>query len=376
LSDSLLFQVVPTYWPRRTGMFWWENFSAAEVRQEFDLAATLGFSQLGLKLIWTNFQSAASGLAASAMRALERTLQEAADSGLSVQITLLPFKIGALLWLPSWALVAGVDSNAAVLSGHHLSRWQARNLFADPGLREAQVRLVNEVTSEFGQHPAISSWVLADRVTTAVEPSSASELGDWLAVLADGLASSARERPVFYGLSASDLIRSTALSTAGISELGLGLQVATDWQPEWAYADLGIWVGFLAAYAGRLTGFPAGIALEVAAGSAKWDTTGARAEQIGSALRESGASFCALPTLFSLSPAAVRALPPQDRLAFRSGLIGQEDVATSDAQGWIDLAKERLPIAPIPEALSDVDPELRLRNPEQVARECYVSFTL
>jgi hypothetical protein len=357
-------------------MFWWENFSAEEVRQDFDLAATIGISELGLKLIWTNFQSSASGVASPAMRALERTLQEAADRGLSVQITLLPIKIGELLWLPSWALAAGVDANAAILSGHHLSRGQAKNLFADPGLREAQVRLVSEVTGEFGKHPAISSWILADGVTAAVEPSNASEFGDWLAILVDVLASSARERPVFYGLLASDLIRSTAVNTASISELGLGLQVETNWQPEWAHADLEIWLGFLAAYGGRLTGIPAGIALEVAAGSSELDTTGVSAEKIGAALHESGASFCALPTLFSLSPAAVRALPPRDRHAFASGLIGLEGAPASNAGAWIDLAQEHLPLAPIPEALPDVDPELRSRDPEQVARECYVSFTV
>ena len=40
------------YWPRRKAMYWWSNFDAAEVREEFAIIKDLGMSLVRIFLLW------------------------------------------------------------------------------------------------------------------------------------------------------------------------------------------------------------------------------------------------------------------------------------------------------------------------------------
>src|SRR5260370_17787851 len=46
------------YWPRRKAMYWWSQFDAGEVRDEFALIRELGLTLVRIFLLWDDFQPA------------------------------------------------------------------------------------------------------------------------------------------------------------------------------------------------------------------------------------------------------------------------------------------------------------------------------
>ena len=44
------------YWPRRKAMYWWNNFDASEVREEFSVIREIGLKVVRLFLLWDDFQ--------------------------------------------------------------------------------------------------------------------------------------------------------------------------------------------------------------------------------------------------------------------------------------------------------------------------------
>ena len=55
-SDPFVLGV--NYWPRRKAMYWWSNFDAGEVREEFATIRELGMSLVRIFLLWDDFQPA------------------------------------------------------------------------------------------------------------------------------------------------------------------------------------------------------------------------------------------------------------------------------------------------------------------------------
>jgi len=371
LTEAAAFEIVPTYWPARTGIFWWENFSLEEVRRDFDSAFSLGLSTLSVSLSWSYFQPAGRGVAAGAMRMLEATLKAAEDAGLHVKISLLPVEVGSFLWLPNWALTPGSLGQRRVLSGHHLSSRNARNLYQDNTLRDAQARLIREITSEFGSHPAVAGWLLADCMTAALEPDSAAVFRDWLGLIVDSVGQDARLRSLRCGFSVRDLILSTRIDLHALTGLGIGAQIAAKWKPIWAPDSDAAWLSFLAAFAGRTSGSLAAIAL-----SGARDGDVPAAESAGAAVRDGGAASCCLPTLFELSREAIVALPQDSRNTFALALLSSSGLPTPHGEAWLGLARSKPAVRTMPDHMPEVDPELRLRDPEGVAREAFAAFNL
>ena len=44
------------YWPRCKAMYWWSNFDAGEVREEFAVIKDLGLKVVRIFLLWDDFQ--------------------------------------------------------------------------------------------------------------------------------------------------------------------------------------------------------------------------------------------------------------------------------------------------------------------------------
>ncbi len=44
------------YWPRRKAMYWWNNFDAGEVREEFSVIREIGLKVVRIFLLWDDFQ--------------------------------------------------------------------------------------------------------------------------------------------------------------------------------------------------------------------------------------------------------------------------------------------------------------------------------
>ena len=83
MSDPFVLGV--NYWPRRKAMYWWNNFDAGEVREEFSLICELGLNIVRIFLLWDDFQPEPDKVALDAMKHLITVADIAADNGLGLR---------------------------------------------------------------------------------------------------------------------------------------------------------------------------------------------------------------------------------------------------------------------------------------------------
>lgn len=249
------FDITIPYWPAAAGVYWWER-PELDVCPEFDAARDGGIEQIGVDLLWNDFQPDRTRVAVGPMRQLERVLQTAWDRHIRVRLTFFPVRIGPMVWLPSWTLQPGTNASGRVVSGHHLHSMLACNLFADQRMIEAEERLVREVIGAFADHPAITGWVLGRGLSSASPVGDARIFGQWIGALADTARRAGAGQTLWYSLSSLDLVCRGAVAPECATAAQVTVEVVDDWKPDWATVSRPTWAGFLAAYARSIAGAP------------------------------------------------------------------------------------------------------------------------
>ncbi len=69
------------YWPRRKAMYWWSDFDAGEVRDEFAVIHDVGMRLVRLFLLWEDWMPAPDTVNTAALGHLEMVADIAADQG-------------------------------------------------------------------------------------------------------------------------------------------------------------------------------------------------------------------------------------------------------------------------------------------------------
>ena len=77
------------YWPRRKAMYWWADFDAGEVREEFAMVRDLGLTHVRFFLLWESFQPSPDRVDSKALSDLRTVCDVAAGLGLQLQPTFL-----------------------------------------------------------------------------------------------------------------------------------------------------------------------------------------------------------------------------------------------------------------------------------------------
>ena len=72
------------YWPRRKAMYWWSNFDAAEVREEFAIIREIGLNVVRIFLLWDDFQPTPDSVSEERMKDLTTVCDIAAENGLGL----------------------------------------------------------------------------------------------------------------------------------------------------------------------------------------------------------------------------------------------------------------------------------------------------
>ena len=133
------------YWPRRKAMYWWSNFDAGEVREEFSVIAELGLQKVRLFLLWEDFQPTPDQVSPQALANLVQVADIAADSGLELDVTFFTGHMSGPNWAPPW-LLGGPRPNTAwlreIVSGGKLVEGGYRNQFHDPQALAAEELLL------------------------------------------------------------------------------------------------------------------------------------------------------------------------------------------------------------------------------------------
>ncbi|MDP3184179.1 MAG: hypothetical protein Q8M58_02785, partial [Anaerolineales bacterium] len=98
------FMLGVNYWPRRKAMYWWSDFDAGEVREEFSLIKEIGLNVVRLFLLWDDFQPEPDVVSKSALANLITAADIAAENNLGLDVTFFTGHMSGPNWAPRWLL--------------------------------------------------------------------------------------------------------------------------------------------------------------------------------------------------------------------------------------------------------------------------------
>jgi hypothetical protein len=362
-QEQQSFLLPVSYWPQRTGTYWWADFQQEEVVRDFNLAGAAGAALLRLTVPWDVSQPHSERVALTLMRDLETILRVASDTGIHCLLSIATASIFHGPTIPHWFSELTADEQSRPLR-------VMRRLYEDPVVVGATERLVDELTGEFGGHPNTEGWILGDGLVAISPPRSAEHMDEWL----DRVRSMQRVhgKRLWHGVSARDIARQPALRLGALARSGFGALIHVDWKPSWAH-DTGLWSSFLVSYARRLGGLP-----PLMDGSAQYPVPASDAPEekvtgIIGEVRSEGAAGLIWPALFDYDPRL------RNRQPFSSapgelarGLLSTSGGLSEAAVAWLDaMARPALVTSPL---IPDLDEELRARDPEGFMRTVYQEF--
>jgi len=205
------------YWPRRKAMYWWSNFDAGEVREEFSLIKDLGMTVVRLFLLWDDFQPEPDSVDRDALANLIKVADIADENGLGLDITFFTGHMSGPNWSPRW--LAGGDLPPKVhshwlrdvVSNGKLITQGYRNMFHDEVALNAERLLLKSVVSALKDHPAIWMWNLGNEPDLFAWPNSSDEGAAWVKEMAGLIKSIDPNHPVTIGLHGDGLHRDNGL---------------------------------------------------------------------------------------------------------------------------------------------------------------------
>ena len=92
------------YQPRRKAMYWWHEFDAGEVREDFTLIRELGLTKVRVFLLWDDFQPTPDSVSAQRLANLRTVADIATEQGLGLDVTFFTGHMSGPNWPPAWLL--------------------------------------------------------------------------------------------------------------------------------------------------------------------------------------------------------------------------------------------------------------------------------
>jgi len=203
------------YWPRRKAMYWWSNFEAGEVREEFQLIADLGMQVVRIFLLWDDWQPTPDQVSQSGLRHLVQVADIAHACGLKLDVTFFTGHMSGPNWAPGWLC----DTNAPapsphlhqLISGGQTIQGAYRNMFHDPIALAAERLLLSTVVGLLKDHPALWMWNLGNEPDLFAWPQDAEAGRAWAIAMRDLIHSIDPVHPVTCGLHSGSLFEDNGL---------------------------------------------------------------------------------------------------------------------------------------------------------------------
>jgi endo-1,4-beta-mannosidase len=183
VGDPFLLGV--NYWPRNKAMFWWGDFDAGEVREEFAMIRDLGLTHVRLFLLWESFQPTPGGVSTAALRDLRTVCDIAAEVGLKLQPTFFTGHMSGPNWAPDWLIDPNTplrkdERQLVSLNRHVSSKNTIYNVYTEPLAIRAEDLLLRTVCGELRDHPAIWGWSLGNEPDLFCRPPTAADGRRWV----------------------------------------------------------------------------------------------------------------------------------------------------------------------------------------------------
>jgi endo-1,4-beta-mannosidase len=255
------------YWPRRKAMYWWSQFDASEVEDDFSLITSLGLKIVRIFLLWDDFQPEPSSVDRTALANLVRVADIAARHNLGLDVTFFTGHMSGPNWSPRWLLEErdGFPSpyfgfiRQVVSQGKIVPNGNYRNMFSDPVALGAERLLLKTVVRELKDHRAIFLWNLGNEPDLFAWPENHEHGRAWVREMADLIKDIDPNTPVTVGLHSADIEMDTGLRVhESFAETDVAVMHAYPMYTDWVRGPLDPeHVPFMTALAAHLAAKPA-----------------------------------------------------------------------------------------------------------------------
>ena len=205
------------YWPRRKAMYWWSNFDAGEVGEEFSMIKEIGMSVVRLFLLWDDFQPEPDSVSRDALANLIKVADIASENGLGLDVTFFTGHMSGPNWSPRWLLGGDLPPKAHqhwlrdVVSNGKITDKGYRNMFHDEMALSASRLLLKTVVGALKDHRGIWMWNLGNEPDLFAWPNSSDQGAAWVREMTGIIKSIDPHHPVTIGLHGDGLHRDNGL---------------------------------------------------------------------------------------------------------------------------------------------------------------------
>ena len=250
------------YWPRRKAMYWWADFDAGEVRDEFTLIRDLGMTWVRIFLLWEDWQPRPDAVNQQALADLETVADIAADLGLKLDITFFVGHMSGPNWAPAWLLrpdgsLPAPGVRQVVSRGRAVDAGYA-NMFTDVQALDAARLLLRTVVAALHPHPGVGMWNLGNEPDLFAWPTNAAAGRAWVREMTGVIRAIDDAHPITCGLHTANLLQDNGLRVHDVfAETDVAVMHGYPMYIEWARDPLDPeFVPYLCALTAALSGKP------------------------------------------------------------------------------------------------------------------------
>ena len=407
LSSGNDFVLGVNYWPRRKAMYWWDNFDAGEIREEFSVIREIGLKVVRIFLLWDDFQPDPNSVSKEALNHLATVADIAGEKNLGLDVTFFTGHMSGPNWSPRWLLggelpfkggnefIRDIVSQAKpVPQGYY-------NMFHHKEAINAERLLLKTIVGMLKDHKALWMWNLANEPDLFAWPLTSDEGAAWVKQMVDLIKEIDPNHPVTIGLHGDGLHRDNGLRIDKVyKHTDIAVMHSYPMYTKWARKPLDPdFVPFTCALTAALAGKP--ILMEEFGGPTaqpgepshimKWTETNGREREQFMASEEEFAEFISLTIPKLQESGATGAmvwcfadyvpelwdLPPCNNSRHERffGLVRADGSLKPHAKVIRDFAAAEPQIKPIPEyAKFELDPEEFYKDPEPFLLEFYAKY--
>jgi endo-1,4-beta-mannosidase len=200
------FNLGVNYWPRRKAMYWWSNFDAGEVREEFSIIRDLGLNVVRLFPLWDEFQPEPTVVSSAALKNLIMVADIAEGNGLGLDVTFFVGHMSGPNWSPRWLLGGDLPFSGAntwikdIVSGYQRVDQGYRNMFHDEVALDAERLLLRTIVGALKDHNGVWMWNLGNEPDLFAWPNSSEEGAAWVKEMTGLIKDIDTRHPVTVGL--------------------------------------------------------------------------------------------------------------------------------------------------------------------------------
>jgi endo-1,4-beta-mannosidase len=203
------------YWPRCKAMYWWSNFDADEVREEFDVISSIGMNVVRLFLLWDDWQPTSDTVSKERLRDFGKVCDIAAERNLKLDVTFFTGHMSGPNWSPKWLLDKNVLPASPhvrqVVSGGKVVDSLYRNMFHDEEALRAARLLLTTVVQEYKDHDAIWMWNLGNEPDLFAHPHTAEAGRLWIKEMRALICTIDSQHEVTCGLHVDSILNNNGL---------------------------------------------------------------------------------------------------------------------------------------------------------------------